>query len=144
MHPRHSYLVLPSIDLARNKDAALTAMNIATLIEQAGGTEAHINAAELIRRNPVFEARLNKSANKRQLLSRHFKSAYKLLNEHTKLKEIYGLVFNVNKDAIPCESDIEKLTLTFKHKGKKRADDEKTEQKTVKSNKNNNSQKSGK
>jgi len=144
MHPRHSYLVLPSIDLARNKDAALTAMNIATLIEQAGGTEAHINAAELIRRNPVFEARLKESTNKRQLLSRHFKSAYKLLNEHTKLKEVYGLIFDANADTIPVESNLESLTLTFKHKRKKGAADEEDTQKTVKSNKVNNSQDIGK
>ena len=144
MHPRHSYLVLPSIDLARNKDAALTAMNIATLIEQAGGTEAHINAAELIRRNPVFEARLKESTNKRQLLSRHFKSVYKLLNEHTKIKEVYGLVFDANADTIPVESNLESLTLTFKHKRKKGAVDEEDTQKTVKSNKVNNSQDIGK
>lgn len=119
--PSHSYLVKPSIATERNKDAAINAMIIVTLIEQAGGEEAHINATELVRRNPVFEERLQRSSNKRQLLSRTFKKTWELLRTQTRLEEVYKDIKLPSPDdaaSIPTPSSMENLVFTFKHKGK--------------------------
>ena len=122
--PSHSYLIKPSIAAERNKDAALNAMNIVTLIEQAGGKDAHISAVELIRRNPVFEERLQRSANKRQLLSRTFKKTWELLRSQTRLEEVYkdiSLPSPYDAASIPTQSSMESLVFTFTHKGKSKS-----------------------
>lgn len=133
----HSYLIKSSIASERNKDAVNNVSIIVTLIEQAGREGAHISAAELIRRNPSFKERLQKSSNKRQLLSRTFRKTWELLRAQTQLTDKYiELTLPAPDDPanIPVASNLETKVFSFTHKGKKTANPQKVK----------NSQKSGK
>lgn len=89
--PEYSHLVKSSIHSARNKVAALNAVNIVRLIETAGPeSEPSIKWRTLINQNPELAEALKGDLRPNQLLKRVFaETTWKYIDKHTELKQKY-------------------------------------------------------
>lgn len=90
--PAYSYLIKSTINKCKNKEAIAVADYLVTLIEQAGGTGAHIRIDTILERIPILKEKLEGiAANKDKsiILRRTFKKAYELLKQETFIYDKY-------------------------------------------------------
>lgn len=123
--PTHSFLIKNEIAKERNHMAVENVNIIVTLIEQAGGTGAHISAQTIVNRNAFLKQRLDECEykNRQQILNRTFKKTWEILRTMTDIENVYEGITLPEPDspnAIPKEKMLKTTVWEFNHNGKKK------------------------